>query len=95
MLTRGIPGAATAAVPFPLWTTMIPRGPNVVDWLPALDDVIVAEPEMVVPWAKPAVLTSTSRVSVVSAARVPIEQVIVPGPEDEQLVPEAAMPVRS
>ena len=95
VLVRAIPGAATAAVPFPPWTTMILRGPKVVDRLPALEEVIVAEPEMVVPWARPAVLTRTSRVSVAPAAKVPIEQMIFPDPEDEQLVPEAAMPLRS
>ena len=32
VLTRAIPGAATALVPFPLWTTMTPIGPKVVVW---------------------------------------------------------------
>ena len=65
VLVRAIPGAATAAVPFPPWITLILRGPKVLDRPPALDEVTVAEPEMVVPWARPAVLTSTSSVSVV------------------------------
>ena len=65
VLARAIPGAATAAVPFPPWITMILRGPKVLDWLPALDEVMVAEPEMVVLWARPVVSTSTSRGSVV------------------------------
>ena len=49
MLARAIPGAATATVPFPPWTTTIPRGPKMVDRLPALDELMVAEPEIVVP----------------------------------------------
>ena len=95
MLTTAIPGAATALVLFPLWTTMTPIGPRVVAWDEALDEVIAADPVMATPVARPVVLTSTSRVSEAPAARFPIEQVTLPDPADEQLVPDAAMPARS
>ena len=69
--------------------------PRVVVWDPALDELTVAEPVMEAPLGRPVVSTSTSRVAEVPAARVPIEQVSLPDPAFEQLVPEAAMPARS
>ena len=36
VLTRAMPGAATALVPFPLSTTTTPMAPRVVAWDPAL-----------------------------------------------------------
>ena len=95
VLTTATPGAATALVLFPLWTTMTPIDPRVVAWDEALDEVTVADPVMATPVARPVVLTSTSRVSEAPAGRFPMEQVILPEPADEQLVPEAAMPARS
>ena len=55
----------------------------------------MAEPETATPVARPVVLTSTSRVSEAPAGGFPMAQVILPEPAEEQLVPEAAMPVRS
>ena len=95
VLITAIPGAATALALLPLWTTMTPIDPRVVVWDEALDEVITADPVMASPEERPTVLTSTSRVSEVPAARFPIGQVILPDPADVQLVPEAAMPVRS
>src|ERR1700722_3915103 len=74
---------------------MTPMDASVVAWDEALDEVMVAEPEMVTPVARTVVLTSTSRVSEAPALRVPMEQVILPEPGDEQLVTDAAMSVRS
>ncbi len=75
---EAIPGAATALVPLPLWTTMTPIGPEGGGVDAALDEVTVAEPVMAAPVDRPVVLTSTSRVSEAPAARVPMEQVSLP-----------------
>lgn len=94
VLTRGMPGAATDFVPFPLCRTITPIDPRVV-WPVWLDEVTTAEPVMTTPWSRPEVLTSTLRVSEAPADRFPIEQVTRPDPADEQFVPVAAIPVRS
>ena len=75
----------------PLWTTMTPIDPREVAWDPALVELIEADPVMATPVARPVVLTSTSRESEAPAARFPIEQVTLPDPADEQLVPDAAI----
>ena len=95
VLTTGIPGAATASVPFPLWTTITPIDPSVVAWDEALDEVMVADPVMTTPLARPLVLTNTSRESEAPSTRFRSGQVTLPDPADEQLVPDAAMPARS
>ena len=69
-----MPGTATALVLFPLWMTTTPIGPRVVAWDQALDEVMVADPVMATPVARPVVLTSTSRVDEAPAARFPMDR---------------------
>ena len=60
----------------------------------ALEEEMVAEPVMEVPVTSLVVFTSTSSVVEAPAAMFPMEQDSDPGPEDEQVVPAAAMPAR-
>src|ERR1700722_339748 len=93
VLVNAIPGVATALVPLPPWTTTTPMSPRIVEWIPALAEVTATDPAMLVPEARPPVLTSTLSVTEVPEARLAIEQVIFPGPAAEQTVPEAAIPL--